>query len=135
MSLESPRAKQDEILKFLDERAGDDRLLTFEKNRLISRFTDDTYDEEMVEELINELVSDGVLKKDSTKLEVIYPSAREETLKERFGSFVEVRSIFSIFLWGTALYLLLLNWYPLGGTNPFFRCTFWRYHWASGGDG
>lgn len=106
--------KKREILDFLEERAGEDRLLPLEVERITERFSDETFDEDAVVDIVEELEEDGLLVKKRAKMELVYPSGYEESIEEKFSHlFVSTSiSIFGIFFVGTALYFLLLEWQP-----------------------
>lgn len=104
--------KKREILDYLESHAEGDRLLPLDQTSLVNEFADETYDPSDVEKLVDELEGDGLLVKQTARMEVVYPTGSEESIEERFEHLFESTSTFATFFVGIVLYSLLIEWPP-----------------------
>lgn len=110
--------KKRKIVEFLEQRADEGRLLPLELESIKRQFSDDTYDEESIGKIVNELEEDGLVVKNTAKLEVVYPKKHEKTIEQKFSDLFVSSSIFGYFFAGIILYVLLTD------VQPFFEFVY-----------
>lgn len=104
-----------EILEYLGEVAENGEILRLDRQRVIERFTNETYDQQKISEIIDELEEDELLDSKRTKLELIYPTELRQTIEEEIESLSKPHSVFGVFFVGFVIFGLLLQW------DPFFE--------------
>lgn len=102
--------KKREILDYLESHADGDRLLPLTLRNVTKETTDNTYDQEEIKGLVDELENEGLITKQAARMEVVYPTGYEETIEDRFAHLFESTSTFATFAVGTILYMLLAEW-------------------------
>lgn len=123
--------KKREILEFLGERAGEEKLSSLEVKRIGRRFADSSFDEDAVEDVIDELEADGLVRRRTAEMEVVYPTSHEEPIEEMFSHVFVSATTFTVFAVGTFLYFALLELEPLFEIvyqrGPDLQATVMRY--------
>lgn len=106
--------KKREILDHLVDHAEKDDVTALDINEICSRFSDESYSEDDIKGLIEELRSEDLIETQSARLRVAYPKSHEKRVKENFQELFDL-SVPEKFAAGFISYIILLNW------TPFYR--------------
>lgn len=103
--------KKRDIIDFLESRVG--ALSQIELEKLTERFADETFDVDDIENIIDEMINEGVLEKSTVKMDVVYLSEQEEEIRDQFEHLIVQDTTFAIFFFGLIIYMFILtNWTP-----------------------
>ncbi|WP_135823401.1 Rossmann-fold NAD(P)-binding domain-containing protein [Halorussus ruber] len=112
--------KKRKILDFLEENAeANESLVALEVDQVIEEFADETFDEETIEDLVDELEEDDLIKQKTAKLDIVYPSGYKESIEEEFDHLFDSSPIFASYFIGTAISLFMFD-----SSGPAFQYIF-----------
>jgi|GEM_PF-2810841 len=87
-----------DILSELEKRVEDGEYLQISRSSIREEFTDEHHSSEYIDNLIDELLEEEPIEESNLQVNIIYPEARSDILRERFniGSSTSILGIFII---------------------------------------
>lgn len=101
--------KKRDVLAFLEESAeSNDSLVELEEDRIVEAFADETFDEEAIADILDELESEDVVERRTAKLSIVYP-ASATSVEDRFEDLFESPSVLAAYSVGFLVCLTLFR--------------------------
>lgn len=144
MVYESSEEKKKEIVEFLEDKVENGNLLDLNLEDVKNKFSDDYHDEDKIEDIIDDLKDDDVLKSKNAKLDVLVPKKYEEKVSRDWGEIFKPKTGQVMWL-GFFIFAGLLSWDPFfawikdassftADSQAFLKATLWGLigTWLSG---
>lgn len=101
--------KKRAILDYLEEQAGEKKLLPLKRDSVIEKFTDNAYDNDQIEEILEGLEEDDLIESQKAEFQVVYPVEHSEDIEDKFSDIFNRIHLGWIFYIGIGLYILVMQ--------------------------
>lgn len=104
-----PEDKRRDIIKFLESNSIKNNFIDLDRNNIIKKFKDLEYDEDDINNILDDLEDEGFIEIDKRTVNIFYPKRYREQIKLSLERFRESPNMASILIIGFVFTFIIIN--------------------------